>query len=147
MRKIVILVIIVIILIIIALFVASRRPRYCSPRRLTQAQRDDNVEVKMMLDVKNKLLSYAFNLKNLKSNLLKSYIARNGVELFPISGPRNVHTEGPEIFIHGVWRQKSSVPLTEELINALIAGEMSITFEFEDHLKSAKIERKLIQSN
>lgn len=140
MRKTLILIVVVIVLIIIAICIARRRPKTCASASPSQAfkgvKRDDTdkplAKVNMILNAESKLLSYAIVLKGLKSEVESVFFVVDDKEIFQASGPRDPQQEGGEIVVHGLWREKSKVPITTTHIEHLSKGKMSARVSFKD---------------
>lgn len=154
MRKTLILIVIVLILVIIAICVARRRPNSCCSTSAPLTRRDiiqgdtsrSNVnykgvklddfnkplaKVNMILNAESKLLSYAIVLKNLEHEVEAVNFVVDGKEVYQASGPRDPKQEG-EIVVHGLWREKSRVPITSAYIADLSSGRMSAVVRFKD---------------
>jgi hypothetical protein len=151
MRKTLILILVVVVLIVIALVVAQRRPRTCAasaaPTSFQGVKRDDTnkpvAKVNMILSAESKLLSYSIVLKNLKDEIDSVHFVSNGREIFQASGPRNPQQEGGEVIVHGLWREKSRVPITAANISDLTEGRMSAIVKFKDtHLEPFVVEMR-----
>lgn len=149
MRKTLILIIVVIVLVIIAVIVARRRPKTCANNATSTSfkgvKRDDSDEplakVNMILSAESKLLSYSIVLKNLKQEIEGVHFVCDGVKIYQASGPRNPQEEGDEIIVHGLWREKSRVPITADHIHNLTDGRMSAMVTFKD----PKVEPFMVQ--
>ena len=140
MRKTLILIVVVIVLIIIAICLARRRPKTCTTASPSQAfkgvKRDDTdkpfAKVNMILNAESKLLSYAIVLKGLTDEVESVFFTVGDKEIFQASGPRNPLEEGGEIVVHGLWREKSKVPITSAHIADLAQGKMSARVKFKN---------------
>jgi hypothetical protein len=140
MRKTLILIVVVVILVVVAICVARRRPKSCCVQSSSQAfkgvKRDDSdkpvAKVNMILNAESKLLSYAIVLKGLKDEVDSVFFVVDGKEIFQASGPRNPQEEGGEIVVHGLWREKSKVPITSAHIEDLSRGKMVARVNFKD---------------
>jgi FtsZ-interacting cell division protein ZipA len=141
MKKTLILILVVIVLIIVAILVARRKPRRTCAADLPSTsfqgvKRDDSdkpvAKVNMVLSTESKLLSYSIVLKNLKHEVKSVHFVSNGKEVYQASGPRNPTAEGGEIVVHGLWREKSKVPITTAHIADLVEGKMTAIVKFED---------------
>jgi hypothetical protein len=144
MRKTLILIIVVIVLVIIAIVLAKRQPRTCCGNetpKLTSSSfkgvQNSNVnrpvtKVNMILSTESKLLSYSIVFKNLKHEVDSVYFVVDDTEVFQASGPRDPEAEGGDIVVHGLWREKSRVPITAKYISDLTNGRMSALVKFKD---------------
>lgn len=150
MRKTVILIVVVVILVIIAICIARRRPNSCcSASAPIQLHNDTSrstlnykgvklnasdkpiAKVNMILNSESKLLSYAIVLKNLEHEVEAVYFVVDGQKVYQASGPRDPKQEG-EIVVHGLWREKSKIPITSAYIADLSSGRMSAVVKFKD---------------
>jgi preprotein translocase subunit SecG len=141
MKKTLILILVVIVLVVIAILLARRKPKTCATSTSFQGvKRDDSdkplAKVNMILSTESKLLSYSIVLKNLKHEIESVHFVSNGQEVFQASGPRDPQQEGGEVVVHGLWREKSRVPITSTNISDLTEGRMTALVKFKD----AKIE-------
>ena len=134
MRKLLCFIIALIILIVLVAWWNSRKNenqvKSSSPfkGKLTGSQ---NAKINVILSGQSKLLSYSIVLKNMKDDIKRVYFRRDGQDIFTASGPRKITQEGDEVVIHGIWQEKSRVPITAVDIEALKAGQMEAVVYFE----------------
>jgi len=140
MRKTVILIVVIVILILVSLYIVrsrnEERKTTSSSRNFKGVQKDDQsgptAKVNMILSGESKLLSYSIVLKGMTDDVESVHFTSHGKDIYQASGPRSLETEGSEVVVHGMWREKSRIPLTDAHIKDLVDGNIVATVRFKN---------------
>ena len=146
MKKIVVIVAVIIILIVILLWISSKGRQETDHAFKSEKAQDKTAKVHLILNEEAKLASYSIVFKGLKDDVESVYFNYNGQDSFKASGPREIAKEGEEVIVHGLWREKSNVPLDDIAIEALKRGEMDAIVYFKNK-NSKPFVTKLVQSS
>jgi hypothetical protein len=134
MKKLLIVIVVLIVIIVVAAWLNSRRKTTVNANMPFKGKQkgERSAKVDVILSGQSKLLSYSIVLKNVGNDLESVFFRRDGQDVFRASGPRSMAEEGEEVVVHGMWQEKSRVPITDRDIEALKTGQMEAVAYFKD---------------